>query len=529
MICRLEFLLAGAAVCWVASAVALPSVAAEPKLDGVWQMSEPMSSLKPEGGGAIPFTTQGQQVYKDNQHKRDVKNFAAYDRTIARCAAPGTPRVMLTSERFRILQQPDVIMLGFEQNRFQRAIQMDSLPKQTYVFLLDDLKQGGTSMGTSKGRWEGKTLVVTTDGFTDHTLLDDLLPHGFDLNVTEHIRLVGPNTLQDRIEIVDADFYTHPWAAVLTYQRRPEAIFPEEICLDKLQGTASLPNTAGSPPTGAQAQPDAHFAFGLSNQDGLKIGPQGFTVGSAGGLEDELNRNGFAVPMPAAMPAGEPQPTSDPRDFAGAWEQADQYLEEFERLTDMYGSKLPFTALGRKILDRRMRAHDEGQPYITPSIMCRPSGPDWALIHIPVRIYQSKDRLDLFSPMDRTWWQIPINPALALPTTTPTYFGRSRARWEGKELVVETSGFKDRLWLTFRGTPVSPNGKIIHHITKINDEGHWFLQVITEVIDPDYYTRPWKFARALAWRPDMGVPQEYNCEDQPSMAGSSGAIPEPND
>jgi hypothetical protein len=514
-----------------ASGASLPKrAAAGVNLEGVWQITTPISSLKPAGGGAIPFTDKGQQRYAENMRYRDAKNFDEYDRMTSRCAAPGATRVMMTPKRFRILQQPDVIMLGFEWNRVRRVIRMPTLPEQAHVFFLDDLAQAGTTMGTSKGQWEKDTLVVKTDEFSDQSLLDDLLPHGFDLRLTEHIRLIGPNTLEDRIEIEDPEYYTKPWQAVLTYQRRPESLFAEEVCLDTLQKSVPLPDAAGIPPTGEQAQPDPHFGFGVSRAPGLKIGEHGFTVGPGGGLDFELRNNGFAVPMPGPLPANQPKPTSDPRDFSGAWEQADQYLEEFERLTDMYGSKLPFTALGRKIMDRRLLAQDAGKPYVTPSVMCRPSGPDWPLIHIPVRIYQTKDRLDVFSPMDRTWWQIPVNPALALSADTRTYMGRSKAHWEHNELVVETSGFKNRLWLTFRGTPLSPNGRLVHRIRKINAQGSAHLQVVTEVNDPDYYSRPWQFARMLAWRPDMGIQYEYSCEEGVAKGiGDTGAEPEPND
>jgi hypothetical protein len=108
--------------------------------------------------------------------------------------------------------------------------------------------------------------------------------------------------------------------------------------------------------------------------------------------------------------------------------------------------------------------------------------------------------------------------------------GRSIGHWDGNEFIVETTGFRDRLWLTFRGTPLSPNGKLIHHFTKVKDQDRWYLQVITEVVDPTYYTRPWKFARSFGWRPDMGVVEEYNCEEQAGRASAvTGASAEPND
>ena len=42
---------------------------------------------------------------------------------------------------------------------------------------------------------------------------------------------------------------------------------------------------------------------------------------------------------------------------------------------------------------------------------------------------------------------------------------------------------------------ISPTGKLTYHIRKMRDGGQWFLEVVTTVDDPTYYTRPWRFAR----------------------------------
>jgi hypothetical protein len=253
-------------------------------------------------------------------------------------------------------------------------------------------------------------------------------------------------------------------------------------------------------------------------------------VGPDGGLDLELKRNILAIP-PLPAPASDlPPPSAAPRDLSGSW-MGEQYMEEVEFQNDMYNSKLPLTALGRKILDLRLRANDQRRPYITPSVACRPSGPDWALIRIPLRIFQTNRRIDLISTADRAWWQIAIDPAIALPPAERSYMGSSTAHWDGDTLVVETSGFKARLWLTFRGTPLSPNGKLIHRIRKVHED-RWYLEIVTTVIDPDYYSHPWKFARTFMWRPDMGVPNEYNCEEQIGVKDSlntTGSEPEPQD
>jgi hypothetical protein len=53
------------------------------------------------------------------------------------------------------------------------------------------------------------------------------------------------------------------------------------------------------------------------------------------------------------------------------------------------------------------------------------------------------------------------------------------------------------------------------------------------VDDPTYYTRPGRFYHTYSWRPDFGLPSEYNCEEQlgdkNNANSTAGFIPEPED
>lgn len=114
----------------------------------------------------------------------------------------------------------------------------------------------------------------------------------------------------------------------------------------------------------------------------------------------------------------------------------------------------------------------------------------------------------------------------------PGYNGESIGRWDGDTLVVESTGFKVRQWLSFRGTPVSPNGKVLQRIRKVHED-RWFLEIITTIDDPAYYTRPWSFARTYSWRPDFALLAEYNCEEQNgdknNTNSTAGFVAEPED
>jgi len=288
-------------------------------------------------------------------------------------------------------------------------------------------------------------------------------------------------------------------------QDKPEAV------LSAPGGAAVLP-----PPDPNEVRPS-----------GLYIGRAGFSTGPGGGLDKELTRNN---PPPTPPPAaGLGAPSDDPHDLGGSW-YGDQFLPAFEIMTDMYGDKVPFNEAGRKVMDTRLLAMDRGKPYLSPMTLCRPSGPDALLVRITTRFYQSKDRIDIFSTAEHNVWSIALNQALLPPAQGKTYMGRSVGHWDGDTLVVENTDFKSRRWLSFRGTPISPNGKLTYHIRKIRDGDQWSLQVTTTVNDAAYYTRPWKFARSFTWRPDLALVDEFDCEEQVgSSTGTedTGSMPEP--
>jgi len=274
-----------------------------------------------------------------------------------------------------------------------------------------------------------------------------------------------------------------------------------------------------------ESLPDA----GPPRLDGLKTGAYGLTTGPGGGLDFQLKRNGNVRPPPP-LPVDAPPPSPDSRNFEGSW-FGEQYLDAFEIKSDAYGNYVPFNEAGRKVMDMRLLANDNQRPYITPSIVCRSSGAPRDILRTRLQIFQSKDKIDVISNPNRTWWQIALNPAIALPPGTKSYTGRSVGHWDGDTLVVETTGFNYRLYLSFRGTPLSLSGKLTERIRKVHED-RWFLEILTTVDDPTFYKRPWSYIRTYAWRPDLAVLDEYNCEEQvgdKSNDSTAGFQPEPND
>jgi hypothetical protein len=192
----------------------------------------------------------------------------------------------------------------------------------------------------------------------------------------------------------------------------------------------------------------------------------------------------------------------------------------------MFGKRTPFTTAGRKVATRRVMSYKLGTPYINASARCLPPGQPWQMdLNFPFRIFQSKDRFDILFQEYHGYWEISMNAAKAPPAG---YMGRSIGHWDGNTLVVETTGFKQGLWIDVDGTPVSKNAKLEQRIRKVHTD-HWYLEDVFTLDDPTYYTRPWSWVRDYSWRPDMAVTAEYNCELQTGEKDGldTSLIPEP--
>lgn len=222
---------------WLSPANAAPAAS----MDGVWRIESPSTLLTPADGQPIPFTEEGRQRYEANRSAA-AKNDFSFDPTTTSCSSPGQPRLALTAMPFAVLVRPRMVTILYQWNRLSRQINVGK--PFTNPTIGDAWWQFGTVQGRSIAKWQGKTLVVRTTNFIDGKLLDALLPSSDKLEVTERIRLVNADVLEDQIKITDPVNFARPWTATVRYVRAPETKLPfkEDVCFDRLH--------AGLPPIG---------------------------------------------------------------------------------------------------------------------------------------------------------------------------------------------------------------------------------------------------------------------------------------
>jgi hypothetical protein len=85
--------------------------------------------------------------------------------------------------------------------------------------------------GHSVGQWEGDTLVIETVGIKDYVEFRNV-PHSSQMRISERIRLLRDNVMEDRVTVTDPVYLDGPWEWRWMYVREPEYKLYEYVCED---------------------------------------------------------------------------------------------------------------------------------------------------------------------------------------------------------------------------------------------------------------------------------------------------------
>lgn len=266
---------------------------------------------------------------------------------------------------------------------------------------------------------------------------------------------------------------------------------------------------------------------------GQPIGPAGAPPGAGAAAVGPPPTIDDGIPPPAGRPEGSegpalvnrpklsdkaPQPAADPRNFEGVWYHFSNATSRI--LRDLYGARLAYTEEGRKILKHRREMDNAGKPLTNAASRCYPAL-TWSFdINDPFQIVQTGDLIYFVFQEFHSVWQIHMNRRDS-PAGERTFSGYSVGHWDGNTLVVDTTNFKEPLWLDTTGTPASKDAHLTRRIRKLEDGKS--LEVITIVNDPQMYATPWSFARTFAWAPNAWMLGEYNCEQQVGDSGGAAS------
>jgi hypothetical protein len=124
---------------------------------------------------------------------------------------------------YQILQTPTDVAIHMEMMHDTRLVPLDGREK-----LPDSIRQ---RLGSSRGRWEGDTLVVETTNFRG-TRRGGGGARGTSAtaHLTEKFTRVNATTLKYEVTMNDPATFTKPWTAVLFWKAEPEAKIYEFAC-----------------------------------------------------------------------------------------------------------------------------------------------------------------------------------------------------------------------------------------------------------------------------------------------------------
>lgn len=235
----------------------------------------------------------------------------------------------------------------------------------------------------------------------------------------------------------------------------------------------------------------------------------------------------FAAPPPRT-PAGKP-------DFSGLWETAhakrvdipgvsngtdplpfpipsapgDPPIAQFFNIGGGLPDKLPpLTPWGAQI--RAQRKADNNKD--NPDANCLPLGLTQLHMHPQPReiVQTAREIVVLYEANGNTRRIFTDGRPLPNNDPTPWWYGYSVGHWEGDTLVVETTGFRDDVWLDVEGSPLTNTGKMTERWRRPK---FGLMQIDITIEDPKAYTKPFTVRVNHQLMPDTEL-IEFVCEER---------------
>jgi hypothetical protein len=240
------------------------------------------------------------------------------------------------------------------------------------------------------------------------------------------------------------------------------------------------------------------------------------------GTRDKNGQIDLTAPAPKT-PGGKP-------DFSGLWEMASKQAKSFNGLPPLpfpipqapddppvgqffnigagLTGGLPMTEWAAKV--RADRKADNAKD--NPDALCLPMGLTQLHMHIQPRkvIQTSREMVVLYEANGNTRQIMMDGRKLPSKDATPWWYGYSVGHWEGDTLVVETTGFRDDVWLDVEGSPLTSTGKMTERWRRIN---MGLMQVDITIEDPAAYTKPFTVRVNHRLMPDTEM-MEFVCEER---------------
>lgn len=216
------------------------------------------------------------------------------------------------------------------------------------------------------------------------------------------------------------------------------------------------------------------------------------------------------------LTAPAPRTADGKPDFSGAWDVEHNKPCPPEGCVDFYAPQefgnigwglkggLPYQPWALELAKARTAAQRKDDPLTH----CLPIGiVELHTIPMVRKIIQVTGLLLMIHEYNASYRQI-FTDGRPLPVDPqPSWNGYSTGKWEGDTLVVETTGFRDGIWLDTYGDPITDAAKVTERIRRVN---YGRLEVELTINDPKAYTKPWTIKLNQILQVDTD-PLDYIC------------------
>jgi len=140
------------------------------------------------------------------------------------CIGEGMPAMMQATFPMEILETPGRVTIIQEAYNQVRRVYLDEAapaPEEAEPRFA----------GNSTGRWQGDTLIIETVGVKESVRFRNV-PHSPKMRITERLRLINDEILENQVTVEDPEYLTKPWTWPWMYKRWPDYRIQEYVCED---------------------------------------------------------------------------------------------------------------------------------------------------------------------------------------------------------------------------------------------------------------------------------------------------------
>ena len=259
-------------------------------------------------------------------------------------------------------------------------------------------------------------------------------------------------------------------SAILVFAQWPEYPTP---------GPRTKEDLAASPPQTADGQPDFSGLWEPARASGGRGG---------------LSMNG-TPPLPFAIPS---LPDDPP-------------VAQFFNIGAGFKEGLPLTPWAAELRAKRKGDNNKDNP----DAACLPLGLTQLHMHPqPRKVIQTQREVVILYEANGNVRQI-LTDGRTLPNNNPTpwWYGYSEGHRDGDTFVVETTGFRDDVWLDVEGTPLTNSGKMTERWRRVK---FGLMQIDITIEDPKAYTKPFTVRVNHQLMPDAAL-MEFVCEERDAV------------